>query len=535
MPDAQTLTLRVEVPDAAAELFLIDGDFRLVKKGVGSQSFEVPPGIYKIKCRSGRHAYEQMVVVRDGMAAVQLERVMVNSSMPLEGSMRTHEYHMSAAGNAESGPKVSVGTGSGIIIVARQWTSQNPPSDRPPLPNPARALALRDASGAVLVDVEAHTSYQGGGDPIVTLNVELAPGEYSVTRVRPDGSSVSLPLVASAGWLTHVYILVDEKGVEGDAGAELVSASITIRRPGAAFHANDLELRSEEIARCALRDARHILSAPVRAQFTAKGAPPMLALIGGHLIARADKKAATRAPADAGALAAESADLGDVRTIVANLREALGAHPDVEALASLCGVANDAYVYRNPPMLRSSWSAMLDVSCRRPAAVPVDSITARVSERVWGEGPWLLWVDRVAVSDADHARSWQARARELVVALATKEPPAVAATMDQDKALVADVAPPTFARRTVEAVLTTVIPEGARSAWKRRSKFGDNRARTPFPSFANIEPRAGPTHTADEFQRARTALTDANRAELVKEIGVPLSRIDAWLEGTAGE
>ena len=125
------------MPDAAAELFLIDGDFRLVKKGVGSQSFEVPPGIYKIKCRSGRHAYEQMVVVRDGMAAVQLERVMVNSSMPLEGSMRTHEYHMSAAGNAESGPKVSVGTGSGIIIVARQWTSQNPPSDRPPLPNPA--------------------------------------------------------------------------------------------------------------------------------------------------------------------------------------------------------------------------------------------------------------------------------------------------------------------------------------------------------------------------------------------------------------
>ena len=534
-PETKTVPLVVDVADDAAEVFLIDGDFRLVKRGVGRQTFDVPPGIYKIKCRSGRQAFEQLVVVREGMPVVQIERVRVNSAMPLEGSLRTHEYHMAAASGAATGPSVNAGTGSGIIIVARQWTAQDPPADRAPLPNPAHGLVLRDSAGATVADVEEHTSFQGTGDPIVTLNVDLAPGDYCLTRTRPDGARVCLPLVASAGWRTHVYVLVDENGVDRDAGAELVNAAITIRRPGSAFQANDKELRDEEIARGALRDGQNILSAPVRAQFIAPDASPMLALIGAHLILCAAKKTAEKGKAGVASQTSDPHDLDDVRTIVTNLRAALGPHPDVEALASLCGSANQTYVFNNPPMLRAGWAGMLDASCKRPAAVPADSNTANVAECVWGEGPWLLWMERPTMSDVERARSWQARAREVVVTLAReRRGPAIRAAAPAPASPPAHSAPAALGERVSRA--SEIALEGGKSAWHRVRKLVTRRDRTPFPSFnAVAQAPATAERTAGAFRVARASLTHANRAELVKEVGVPMSRIDAWLEGTAGE
>ncbi len=53
------VTFEVVAADEAAEIYLIDGDFRLVDKGIGRKTFTVPPGIYKIKNRSGQTTAER--------------------------------------------------------------------------------------------------------------------------------------------------------------------------------------------------------------------------------------------------------------------------------------------------------------------------------------------------------------------------------------------------------------------------------------------------------------------------------------------
>jgi hypothetical protein len=51
---SEPISFSVEAADSGTELFLIDGRFKLVKRGIGRETFSVPPGIYKIKARSGK-------------------------------------------------------------------------------------------------------------------------------------------------------------------------------------------------------------------------------------------------------------------------------------------------------------------------------------------------------------------------------------------------------------------------------------------------------------------------------------------------
>ena len=66
MPDDPKVTFEVIAADVASQLFLVDGNFHLVDRGVGRAEFSAPPGIYKIKNRSGHTDFECMIVVRPG-------------------------------------------------------------------------------------------------------------------------------------------------------------------------------------------------------------------------------------------------------------------------------------------------------------------------------------------------------------------------------------------------------------------------------------------------------------------------------------
>ena len=526
MPDEANVTFEVIAADVASQIFLVDGNFHLVGRGVGRAEFSAPPGIYKIKNRSGHTDFECMIVVRRGMAAITLDPVSVNSAIPLAGSTRTHEYHMAAASGAASAPDLSLGTGSGIIIIARQWSAQAPRSASTPPGNPARGLSLVDASGAVVADVAALTHVVGTLDPIVTLNVALSPGVYGLHLRRSDGTLVSQTVIASAGWQTCVYLLIDSATEDENARVDLVNAAITIAPLGAPFTPDDAGLRSEEIARGALAASRDVVSDAVRAQFTSADATPMLSLVGAHLLLRHAKKVAassTIAPAD---------ELAGVRGIVTRLRSQLGAHPDVEALACAAGLADPGYVCDVPPMLRASWPMVLDASIGRPSAIPVDSITGHAAERIWGEGAWLQWLERGPIDAVNRTALWQARARELVSAVGTARdqltvdrlpgslaavaaPAAVAGPTDET-----DAATHSLSRKSIE-IATSVVHT-------TRNLFV-SRVRTPFPA-TTTGATTSPPASAAEFGRARNLLTSDHRARLVKELGVPLSKIDAWLE-----
>ena len=153
MSDPKLVTFEIAAADTGSEIFLIDGDFRLVKKGIGRETFSVRPGIYKIKNRSGRTTTERMIVVREGMSTVNLDSVLLNSAMPLLHSAKTHESHMNAARQAGASFALSPGSGSAIVIVARQWTGPVPTSSNAVPPNPARGMTLLDMAGGVVADV----------------------------------------------------------------------------------------------------------------------------------------------------------------------------------------------------------------------------------------------------------------------------------------------------------------------------------------------------------------------------------------------
>ena len=170
-------------------------------------------------------------------------------------------------------------------------------------------------------------------------------------------------------------------------------------------------------------------------------------------------------------------------------------------------------------MLRAGWPLLLDASVQRPASVPDDSLSAGVGERIWGEGPWLLWLAMGADDKVDRAALWQASAQELLTSLRAK-------VVDTAAEMAARALPPGTAAST-----------GTLSALRKVKSIFTRRVRTPFPAvlaaapeavrevvLEAVEPQAPP-----DLRASGAALTDQQRKDLVKRLGVPLSRIDAWL------
>src|SRR5688500_18491757 len=186
MSEARPVTFDVVAADAGAEIFLIDGDFKLVKRGIGRETFSVPAGIYKIKNRSGGATVERMIIVREGMKTVELEPVLLSSAMPLRHSTKTHAHHMDAARRAGERADHVHGSGGAIVIVVSRWTppaASTPAAALPNDSNPVRGLQLLDLYGELVVDVERAAQVHGEHDPSATLHVALDPGAYRLALV----------------------------------------------------------------------------------------------------------------------------------------------------------------------------------------------------------------------------------------------------------------------------------------------------------------------------------------------------------------
>ncbi|MFL6281186.1 MAG: hypothetical protein ACJ731_13800, partial [Vicinamibacterales bacterium] len=284
----------------------------------------------------------------------------------------------------------------------------------------------------------------------------------------------------------------------------LINAAVTLRRPSEGFCVDDPKLRLEEIARQALEFDRSILSDEMRSRITSPRASPMLALFGAHLLIREAKDAkAEKADAAPDSETREVDNRPQVRTIVENLRRTIGPHPDVEAIAIGAGVADPNFVFEFPPLLRASWRLLLKASADRPSLIPAASFASRVSDRMWGEGTWFLWVDPDSPETFDRAALWQTAAREMLPSIVAEPRPA---------------SPPTLFARI-------------KSMFVRR-------VRLPFPEPGKEPVRPAGEQTAADFRIADTnratgplptTLTTVQKHALVKRLGIPMHRIDDWL------
>ncbi|HEU5217582.1 MAG TPA: hypothetical protein VFU23_02930, partial [Gemmatimonadales bacterium] len=154
------------------------------------------------------------------------------------------------------------------------------------------------------------------------------------------------------------------------------------------------------------------------------------------------------------------------------------------------------------------------------------SLTAGVAERVWGEGVWLQWLGADAVDQAGRRAAWQATAASILASITPAEVGPV---------------PSIFGARTTSLPPPPSAPgfsfkHLAGGVFKKGKALFTPRSHAPFPEWhppAAAEPTASAASAPPsvDLRAIRANLTDQQRKELVARLGVPMSSINAWIEG----
>ncbi|WP_267146737.1 caspase family protein [Pyxidicoccus xibeiensis] len=398
MPDAEApreVPLRVRTEDPESEVFLIDGGFRLMDRSLGALEGRYPPGLYKVKVQTGARIRERFVRLEPGGeqlvgkqegatllrgvdgAELRFPRLAFATAVPLTETSWSRDEHTEAAVTHSRQVHARLGRGSWLFVLMRTWTTEEARAARQGPPAPFE-LSLRSLDGRELVDLVAGGAVDDDlEDPWVACNVELDPGTYLLRVGTETGLKLDYVVVASSDWQTQVFLCRRQaRGGKEGAWAGTMHTSVHMRRPAQGFDPESPGLRLTELTRIGLRNRRAIVTPELLKEL--KGTEqrnPMLGLYGAHLLMMAD------AP-----------DLELVRKMVGHLGRLLGMHPDVEALAMALGdTPLRPGFFSVPPMLLKSWALVVRETVARPELVPRDSLASAVAERLWGEGPWVVW------------------------------------------------------------------------------------------------------------------------------------------------
>jgi hypothetical protein len=309
---------------------------------------------------------------------------------------------------------VNAGHGSAIFVFAGRWSAPGgagageasqfsasgsalPGAESavsPATRHPAFGLSLRTVEGEPVANLKARSAAElgSGRDPWAACNVQVDPGVYRLRLQLPTRDSLEQVIVAAPGWQTEIFLQPrlyrSPSGETESERADLAGASILYSRfnpddpaGSLAFAPDDPDfgpsLRLLELARLGLISGRNVLSRDITEMLWAKWQNPMLGIVGAHLL-----------------LLSPEPDRELLGIVVNNLRYGIWPgfrHPDVEALALRLEAAASDYAFATPPMLRSSWSLVIDASIAAASLVPEGSLAFDVATRVWGNSPWLLW------------------------------------------------------------------------------------------------------------------------------------------------
>ena len=371
---SQLVRLDVSTGDAATEIFVIDGLFRLVEKGLGSLSTQLKPGIYKLKIRAGYAEQEEIVVLREEPVH-KFYSIHFSSPAPLRDTAEEDQRHVEAAERESRAIHVTHGRGSCIFLFARRWEPVARNQEISRHIHPAEGLGLNDSNGIEVANLETTCVGDMTGNPWAACTVRVDPGLYRLDQRTIQGHRLEQTIVAAPTMQTQVFLLYRTRGGGVEVQSEPSDVAI-IYSPEWRFNAASPNLRLSELARLGLRNDRQVLSdAIIDDLLHGKFEDPMLGLFGAHLLLRRERP-----------------ELANLTEIVRNLRGLLGpSHPDVEALALLPGACPTSYIFNIPPMLQKSWALVLEATVRNPALVPYGSLASRVANRLSSEAPWLLW------------------------------------------------------------------------------------------------------------------------------------------------
>jgi len=430
MSTSDSRTYRIDLTgEPGSELFVVDSSFQLRARGVDRLSVTLPGGVYKLKIRRGREEREEHVLLERDLVR-RLETPALASPAPLDGTSRTHEYHVAAASSLSREIHVTAGAGAQVFLMARYWTSQGRAVE--PRAHPARGLSLHTFDGRQVVDYQTSSVAQlNERDPFAACTVEVDPGPYILRRDDGAGTTLEQVVIASPGWQTELFVLKDPVLAEPlpeDAGE--AAEQQRIRRPDATsllmsrngFDAGQSDLELVEVARLALADERRVLSEQLASILEGKFENPFLGILGAHLLVLAHDRAGTSPdPRHKDVQPDVPTGIDQLGAIIENLRNLVGRdHPDVEALSLRVA---DRRLRTNrpftvPPMLKRSWSLLVKASNSRRSLVPAE-LYDRVRSFVIGPA-YFVWA--VSATNApDPARRLASAETKFRAAEATRE------------------------------------------------------------------------------------------------------------------
>jgi hypothetical protein len=350
-----------------AEVFLIDHEFALVSRAVGELDADVEQGVYKVKAQVGEASAERVVIL-DKSETIDLSGdLRIASPVPLDGTARTHDFHMAPAAERSRSVVAGAGGGAQVFLCARRWSAPELAYDDS---TKAPDLSLHQPSGETIIDLrESGVGDRSLQDPMLTATVDVEPGAY-LLRWRDDSGVIAEQSVEAVnGWQTQVFLLEDAK--------DETHLAISVLMGQGGFDRNDPQARVADDARIALADERRVASQVITEALFAKFENPMLGLFGAHLmlLARDDEWEQTYFDG-----------------VVENLASLLGPNqPDVVALATQGGHRRLAELepVTSPPMLWRSWLLLIEASNDRPDLLPADTWSPLL--QVVPVRPFLVW------------------------------------------------------------------------------------------------------------------------------------------------
>ena len=389
------LPVTVAASDAAAEVFVVDSAFGVLARGIGRVSVTVPPGIYRAKAKVGELQNEVLFAIDDDDTAgttIRVEAPAFASPLPLMRTSTHADAHQDAAEtmSRSNSPRLALGSGARLVLVFRDPAMAGAALSGEALAGYAQAwqgIALVDAAGAhrvLLTDAAALDARAGW----LLVEAEVDPGAWVVSVPVPGRPDHCMPLVASAGWATQLFVNLGPGADGSPRRFRLDDAAIVLDRPGVPFAADRHDLRVLEVARQALAGGHNVVAGPVMDELLmGKFESPMMGLVAAHLL-----------------LLDARPKLDLVAQVVGNTGGLIGAnHPDVLALRlrvdqlrgqPAAGLTALLESVRQPPMLRLSW-AYLMAAVSSPAAGGSPALAVRrpfaLATCVVGSTLWLTW------------------------------------------------------------------------------------------------------------------------------------------------
>lgn len=396
MSDSEIL-LELSCDNPAAELLVVDSDFKILKKGSSPLTATVAAGIYSLKAKIGAQFTEELEMVNGELATQQIRLIApkFESPMPLEGTKTSREYHAESLSQftGDGATHATLGEGSAIVLYVRDTSRLNfnhKEDEAAAYADNFKGFRLLDGHGKELVNFdEKDKSTCLPQDGYMGARVRVVPGHY-VLSWRRGGRETRLSLNTAQDWTLQVFLRL-QPSTDGPVSMvpDFAEAAFAYDTMGTAYSDQRDDWRMLEAARLALLDRRNVVSGDMmRDILTGKFSNPMLGIYGGHMLA-ADPISDTEL---FGTVVRNTVDLvgpenPDAMSLVWLYQSKTGKRPAgmderpwAEILSKLMG----------PPLLVQSWDAL--VACAEKFNVDITTLSAyRVAGHLAVSGITLTW------------------------------------------------------------------------------------------------------------------------------------------------